>query len=494
MTENNKMLEQRHTASGEDSRTLWQRIRNEPRPAVLWLAGLVGLLLLEAGAIIHFSLQILSAVVTAGLGDGQLSIIANAVTASDQIPTLLSRETIPNQGYWNGQRWVGTFLGLSPAVSWATRATLIYLYSFGLLWWLWRGYRIYRDRYRQADWTPRDDQIDRFANHTWGKFGLFVVISFLIMALFAPALGPTTFVQNIQDPYEHQIQYFNDETSTVESVSVGQANLDASSRGNPDQNVGIMSYDRYDRFHPVGTMPLGVDLLTFLAYGARVSLFIGLSSIALAGFIATALGLITAYYKGAADLITVVTSDSVQALPVIMLAILFVVVFQDTAIAEFYSGAVLLVILFALVYWPYLWRSIRGPALQVVEKDWVDAAESFGQAPRAIMQKHMLPYIVGYLLVYGSMSIGSIIISVAGLSYLGIGISAPMPEWGRAVSAGQPYVASVSWHITFIPGFLITLVVTGLNAFGDGIRDAIDPQSETSSGTEEEVTTGGTGA
>ena len=193
-------------------------------------------------------------------------------------------------------------------------------------------------------------------------------------------------------------------------------------------------------------------------------------------------------------MITVVTSDSVQALPVIMLAILFVVVFQDTAIAEFYSGAVLLVILFALVYWPYLWRSIRGPALQVVEKDWVDAAESFGQAPRAIMQKHMLPYIVGYLLVYGSMSIGSIIISVAGLSYLGIGISAPMPEWGRAVSAGQPYVASVSWHITFIPGFLITLVVTGLNAFGDGIRDAIDPQSETSSGTEEEVTTGGTGA
>lgn len=480
--------------TSDDTRSLWQRIRTDPRPAALWLAGLIGLVLLEAGALVHFGLQVLEAVVTALGGDGAGSVVANAVTASDRIPTLLSRETIPNQGYWNGQRWVGTFLGLSPAVSWAIRAALIYGYAFGVLWWLWRGYRIYRRAYRRAEWTPRDDQVDRFANHTWGKFGLVVVVSFLVMALFAPALGPTTYVQNIQDPYEHQITYFDEETASVESVTVGQANLDASSRGNPEKNVGLMSYDQYDRFHPVGTMPLGVDLLTFLAYGARVSLFIGLSSIALAGFIATALGLITAYYKGAADLITVVTSDSVQALPVIMLAILFVVVFQDTALAELYSGAVLLVVLFALVYWPYLWRSIRGPALQVVEKDWIDAAESFGQAPRAIMQTHMFPYIVGYLLVYGSMSIGSIIISVAGLSYLGIGISAPMPEWGRAVSAGQPYVASVSWHITFIPGFLITLVVTGLNAFGDGIRDAIDPQSEASSGTEEEVTTGGTGA
>jgi peptide/nickel transport system permease protein len=90
----------------------------------------------------------------------------------------------------------------------------------------------------------------------------------------------------------------------------------------------------------------------------------------------------------------------------------------------------------------------------------------------------MLPYILGYVLVYGSMTLGGAIIAIAGLSFLGLGVSAPTPEWGRAVNAGQEYVGTVSWHISFIPGALITLVVTGFNALGDGIRDAIDPQSD----------------
>ncbi|MFB6266307.1 MAG: ABC transporter permease, partial [Halodesulfurarchaeum sp.] len=135
---------------------------------------------------------------------------------------------------------------------------------------------------------------------------------------------------------------------------------------------------------------------------------------------------------------------------------------------------------------------VRGPSFQVVEEEWVDAAKSYGQVPRKIMQKHMLPYIIGYLLVYGSMSLGGIIVLVAGLSYLGLGITPPTPEWGRAVSSGQNYVATASWHIATIPGLMITLVVTGLNAFGDGIRDAIDPESE-GGRAEEAQATGGAG-
>ena len=94
------------------------------------------------------------------------------------------------------------------------------------------------------------------------------------------------------------------------------------------------------------------------------------------------------------------------------------------------------------------------------------------------MRKHMFPYIVGYLLVYTSMTLGGIIIAVAGLTFLGLGITRPTPEWGRAINLGQQYVTTVSWHISFIPGIMIVLVVTAFNALGDGIRDAIDPQSE----------------
>jgi peptide/nickel transport system permease protein len=108
------------------------------------------------------------------------------------------------------------------------------------------------------------------------------------------------------------------------------------------------------------------------------------------------------------------------------------------------------------------------------------------------MKKHMVPYVFSYILIYASLSLGGIIVGVAGLSFLGLGISPPTPEWGRLIADGQQYVASPSWHISLIPGILITILVTGLNAFGDGIRDAVDPKSE--GGKTEEAVAGGSGA
>jgi peptide/nickel transport system permease protein len=110
------------------------------------------------------------------------------------------------------------------------------------------------------------------------------------------------------------------------------------------------------------------------------------------------------------------------------------------------------------------------------------------------MRKHILPYIAGYLLVYGSMSLGGAIIAIAGLSFLGLGIDAPTPEWGRAVNAGQQYVASQSWHISLIPGVMITLVVMGFNAMGDALRDAVDPKSDDGSASSTEADARGGGA
>ncbi|MFB6186842.1 MAG: ABC transporter permease, partial [Halobacteriaceae archaeon] len=281
--------------------------------------------------------------------------------------------------------------------------------------------------------------------------------------------------------------------NAVREITIGAANLQSSSQGSPSQNVGPLTYDKFGRFHPFGTLTNGKDLFTVIAYGARISLFIGIVAISLGAMIAGFLAVATAYYKGLFDLATVVASDTTQSLPSIMLLIAVAVIFQNHWLSNIYNGALLIALIFAFIYWPILWRAVRGPSLQVVEENWIDAAKSYGQRPVLIMQKHMLPYIIGYLLVYSSLSLAGVMIGTAGLSYLGLGITPPTPSWGRAISAGQPYVATVSWHISLIPGILITLVATGFNAFGDGIRDAIDPES---AGEGEEVTSaaGGGGA
>jgi peptide/nickel transport system permease protein len=495
-----------------DEVPLRQRIQSNPRPAVLWAAGFALLLLAEFGAIATVLIDLLTllASIVVGIAHGITSpvlpefgaavsdLLATARAAAQSLPTLLSRELIPNQGYQTSANgpWVGTFLGLPPAIAWGIRVILVYAYIFLFLYWLWYGYRTFVENYRHADWTPRDDVVRRLRNHTWGQFGLVVVVLFVGLAMFAPTVSPTTYEEDVLNPYGNQVQYFDEEAGELKEISVGQANLESASRGgsNPEFNTGPMEYDDFGRFHPFGTLiNPGGDLFTFMAYGARVSLFIGLTAIAISGAIAAAFGLITAYYKGLADLAVVVVSDSIQAIPGILLIILMSVVFSDHWIADFYNGGLLIALVFGAIYWPALWRSVRGPAFQVAEQEWVDAARSYGQRADRTMRKHMLPYILGYLLVYGSLTIGGIIITTAALTFLGIGISPPTPEWGRAVADGRAYVVTQSWHIALIPGVLVVLVVTAFNAMGDGIRDAIDPQSEGGEAATEAAATGGGG-
>ena len=456
-----------------DDAPLLERIRENPGPALGWLVGALLLFALEAGAVVHFVTSLLGTPI--------------------ELPTLLSRELIPNSGYQTASGWQDTFLGLSPAYAWAFRVVLVYAYAFVWMLWLWRGYLVFRKHYRYADWTPRDDMVDRLRGHRWGQFGAIIVFAFVVLALFAPALGPTTVERTISNPYSYYVEYSNDQ-GELEEVTVGQANLGSRSQGTPDRNVGPMQYDEFGRFHPFGTLPTGKDMFTFMAAGARVSLFIGLISIGVSGFLAVSFALLTAYYKGLVDLAVVIVGDSIMSLPRLLFVMLLSVVLGETWLADIYSGGFILALIFAGTGWPFLWRSVRGPAMQVSEQEWIDAAKSFGQRPHVTMQKHMAPYILGYLLVYASMTLGGIIVAVAGLSFLGLGINPPTPEWGRAVNIGQSYVTTASWHISFIPGVMIVLVVTAFNALGDGIRDAIDPQSEGGESDGAEVAASGGGA
>jgi len=489
---------------GVDDLPLRERVRANPRPAQRWAAVFALLLLVEIGALLTVVLEVLKAIVGIPANAAvtlltNLGVIGGATVASLQasienavawvawgqsftreIPTLLSREVIPNQGYELPQQgWQGTFLGLEPAYAWAIRLVLVVVYWFFLLFWLFRGYEVFRTHYRQADWTPRDDIADRFRGHRWGQFGLVVVASFLMMAIFAPTLGTTTVTQNIEDPCLHEIQYYDGDSGEVDDITVCRANGASASNGAGSNNVGPFQYDDFGRFHPFGTLPTpGKDLFAFMMAGSRVSLFVGMVAIGLGGTFAVVGALVSAYYKGVTDLLLVVASDSILTIPGLLLLILVSAVFRGHWLQQIYGGALLIALVLAFTNWPVLWRALRGPAFQVSEQEWIDAARSYGQRPRATMQRHMLPYITGYLLIYGSMTLGGVIIALSALSFLGLGVQPPTPEWGRAIDLGQSYIATQSWHISFIPGVLIVVVVTGFNALGDGVRDALDPQSD----------------
>jgi peptide/nickel transport system permease protein len=502
------------TTNSTNDVPLRQRIAENPRPALLWLGVFALLLLPELGALLTAVFDLLQAVFAAAPGlSGDNSIITGALDAVRQIPTLLSRDVIPNQGYdINGPKdvivdetsgnptyifdgpWEGTFLGLSPKYAWLVRVVLVYAYAFAFMFWVLRGYFVFREHYRYADWTPRDDVVNRLRNHRWGQFGFVVIFMFVTMAIFAPALGPTTVEANIVSPYEHSVTFYDTNTGSVEEVTVGTANLEAASNGAGSKNTGPWQYDRHARFHPFGTLPTpGKDLFTFMVAGARISLFIGLVSIGISGLLAVTFGLLTAYYKGLVDLAVVIAGDSVMTIPQLLLLILISVVFRDHWISDIYNGGLLLALIFGLTGWPFLWRALRGPAFQVSEQEWVDAARSYGQNAGSTMKKHMLPYILGYLLIYGSMTLGGIIIGTSALSFLGLGIDPPTPEWGSAIAQGQSFVATQSWHISLLPGILIVLVVTAFNAMGDGIRDAIDPKAGGGDAGSEVAAAGGGG-
>ncbi|QSG03092.1 ABC transporter permease [Natranaeroarchaeum sulfidigenes] len=407
------------------------------------------------------------------------------------VPHITSPDLIPNMGHRTPDGgWAGTFMGLSPAVAWGIRVTIVFAYVGACVAWAWRGYNVYRDEYRQADWTPRDDTIRRFRNHYWGLFGLAIVLLFVVMALWASAISPVPVEENVYEPYNHEFDYLT-EDGEIESTTHGSANVHTRSDG--QNTVSPLSYDQYDRWAPLGTTPRGQDLLTNLTYGAQTSLVIGLTAIGLGALIAVILSLITAYYKGLADMLTVIASDTIIAIPAFLLVMLMSVLFTEAnhPVAQPLDGGILLALIFAFAYWPGMWRAIRGPSLQVAEQDWVDAAKSYGQSPLRIMQKHMSPYIAGYIMIYASLLLGGVIIATAALTFLGLGISAPTPEWGRLIDQGQPYVATSSYHVATISGIMIVLVVTAFNALGDGIRDAIDPEADVGEGADSGAAGGG---
>lgn len=240
-------------------------------------------------------------------------------------------------------------------------------------------------------------------------------------------------------------------------------------------------YDAQDRAHvmappgpghPLGTDNLGQDLFSRLLYGARVSLSVGLVVETIEVLLGVALGLLAAWKGGRWDAILMRFTDAMFAFPDLLFAILLVGILNpSSAFGSFLTVFVAL----AVVNWPSMARLVRGQALALREKEYVEAARAMGVSGKEIVLRHLLPNMLSPIIVAATVDVANVVLAEATLSFLGIGIRPPYPSWGRMINDGLPYLRWAPQLIVY-PSIALAALVLSLNFLGDALRDALDPR------------------
>jgi ABC-type dipeptide/oligopeptide/nickel transport system permease subunit len=261
------------------------------------------------------------------------------------------------------------------------------------------------------------------------KVGLWVLIVFALMAIFAPEIAP-------YDQLEQDYAAFNAEPSLA---------------------------------HPMGSDHIGRDVFSRVVFGARISLSVGALAVIWAGGVGCAVGAVAAYKGGLLDDIVMRVSDALMAFPSIVLAIALVVIVPPSIPTVAFA-----------VGFPYVARYarlIRGEVLSIKQEPYIEAAEGIGMADRNVLSKEILPNSFQPVLVQITFQFPLAVLAEAGLSFLGLGITPPTPSWGAMIQIGQPYMPEIWWPVVF-PGMAIFFTVMAFNLIGDGVQDEWDPHTE----------------
>ncbi|WP_210495820.1 ABC transporter permease subunit [Microvirga antarctica] len=275
----------------------------------------------------------------------------------------------------------------------------------------------------------------------WGYFaankgavaGLVVIVFVVLTAVFANVLAPHS-------------PYLTDTTIALQPPFW--------------QEGGSLTY-------PLGTDPIGRDMLSRLIYGSRLSLLIGFFVVVLSILIGTVLGLVAGYVRGVTEIFIMRLMDIILTMPSLLLAIVVVAILGP--------GLMNSMLAVALVILPHYVRLARAAVITETSKDYVTAARVSGAGPIRLMFKEVLPNCMAPLIVQASLGISTAILDAAALGFLGLGAQPPSPEWGTMLADAREFVLRAWWVVTF-PGLAILLTVLAFNLLGDGLRDALDPK------------------
>jgi len=275
--------------------------------------------------------------------------------------------------------------------------------------------------------------VRRLARRRVALFGLVVVAAVVLVALAAPLLTPF-------DPVEQDI--------------AGRLKAPG-------------GRDTAGHAHLLGTDHLGRDILARIIFGARPALLVGFAAVVISGLIGMVAGLVSGYFGGRVDDVLMRLADIQLAFPFILLAIAVIGVLGPSLQT--------IIIVIGVSSWVVYARIVRGAVLTLREREFVQAAQALGGGDARVVFRHILPNALTPWLVVATLDMARVIVLESALSFLGLGVQPPTPTWGGMLADGRVYISTAWWLATF-PGLAILVTVLGINLFGDGLRDTLDPR------------------